>query len=212
MSVLAPPSTVAVGLYEAGVRNLVCVIPPGVTLSSNSKIRPSLLGKVPGKKGRQGWWGYNFVKDPPPTREECERWDSWGANIGMMGKHFPALDIDVEDQLLAETLQTFASTHFGSAPVRLSREPRRLLVYRTEEPFRKVALRFEYRGEKQLVEFLGEGRQYLVHGTHPSGVEYRWDGDPLWEWDPNDIPLITRARVEEFFAKLQSAHLVHYAC
>ena len=37
--------TAAVQLYEAGYRDLVCVIPPGATLSKKSKIKPALLGK-----------------------------------------------------------------------------------------------------------------------------------------------------------------------
>ena len=189
----------ATKLHAAGYTDLVCVIPPGVELSENSKIKPTMLGKIPGRKGRGGkWYGYNFVKDKPPKPETMDR---WGANIGMMGTTFPALDIDVDDEKLAGQIMDFAFDHFGRAPVRLSRHPRLLLPYRTEKPFPKVRLSW---GE-HAVECLGEGRQYVIHGTHPSGAEYQWEGAPLEEWNPLDIPLITPEQVEEFFDKLKTA-------
>lgn len=191
----------AIQLYEAGFRDLVSVIPPGSPLSQGSKIKPEILGKVPGLWGPNGWYGYNFVSAGQPRIEDVRQWDARGASVGMMGRGYPALDIDVEDETLSRVIVDFAQRHFGPTPIRLSREPRRLLVYRTEEPFPKMRLSF---GE-HAIEFLGEGRQYLVAGKHPSGVEYGWQGDQLHEVGPGGLTLITPEQVADFFAQLQGA-------
>lgn len=192
----------AIRIYSAGFTPLVCVVPPGAKLSRRSKIKPDQLGKVPGKLGPQGWRGYSWLEAPPPTRAEVVQWDQWGANIGILGAQFPGLDIDVSDETLARVVARFAVERLGEAPVRRSVEPRRLLMYRTAEPFPRQALTVHYRGATHLVEFLGAGRQYVIHGTHPSGVEYRWN-TPLWEWAPDDCPLITGAAVKDWLDALE---------
>jgi len=118
-----------------------------------------------------------------------------------LGTNFPAIDIDVDDEVLAEVILREAVKFLGPAPLRHSIHPRKLLVYRTEEPFAKIRLQIEYKGEEHVVELLGDGGQYVVHGTHPSGSEYGWDGQPLWEYG-EDVPLIERQKVLDFFAHL----------
>jgi hypothetical protein len=202
MSIRTTKQNVGRTLYEAGFTDLVSVISPGANLSANSKIKPQMLGKIPGKKGPGGWYGYDFVKSPPTSLDEVKKWDEWGANIGMMGTRFPALDIDVEDAILSQQITALALDHFGPAPVRLSREPRRLMVYRTDTPFPKMRLSWA----EHAVEFLGEGRQFLVAGTHPSGNEYSWSkGMPMDGYRAEDLVLITPEQVEVFFDKLKAA-------
>ena len=68
----------------------------------------------------------------------------------------------------------------GPAPVRIGRAPKSLLVYRTAEPFARVAaILHGPEGVKHLVEVLGKGRQFLVHGQHPGGFAYTWPNDHL---------------------------------
>lgn len=200
----AGPGLSATKLWDAGFIDVVSVIPPDAQLSPNSAIEPSQLGKVPGRKGQLGWFGYSFTKEKA-TRELAERIEATGANTGLLARFYPAIDIDVQNPTLAQVVEQFALERLGTAPVRLSRDPRRLLVYRCAEPFARMALIATHKSKSHLIECLSGDRQYLVAGKHPSGVMYRWREEPLWEMTPDDLTIITRDMVVEFFNDLQSA-------
>lgn len=190
-------------MYQAGFTDLVSVVPPEATIAETSSLTDSALGKIPGKLKRDGTWvGYNWLKADAPTEEEVERWEKWGANVGLKGTRWPALDIDVDNLKLAKAILKLAYDHFGLAPTRLSKEPRRLLVMSTTEPFGRVAATLRYQDEEHLVEFLGDGRQYLVAGKHPSGAEYRWVQD-LEPWGPADPPAVNRTLAYDFLEGLK---------
>lgn len=199
----------ALKLFDAGYTDLVSVVPPDARISPNSSIDPSQRGKTPGKQGQEGWYGYPFTKEPTPERVEVEAWTKWKANIGLLGNRFPALDIDSDDPALTRFVMALVDRELGVGPVRTSREPRRLLVYRTEEPFGRMAVKVEHNGQKHLIEWLGLGRQYLVHGRHPSGVDYGWaEGHrPLWEVDPGELPMVDHATADAFLDTLMAALL-----
>lgn len=191
-------------LWDAGYHDLVSIVPPDVKLSPNSRIDPKMRGKVPGKKGSQGWYGYNFIaREEAAAESDVDVWMQWGANVGLLAEHYPALDIDCEDPTLSQAVSSIAEDILGGGPVRLSKDPRRLRVYRTQTPFGRHALKVHYKKRIHLVEVLGRGRQYLVHGRHPSGNDYRWEGIPLWEYEPVDLALISEDRVRQFFDELQ---------
>lgn len=191
-------------LYNAGYTDLVSVVPPKARLAPTTGLKLAVRGKAPGKQRIDGTWvGYNFVKDDPPTPADAAKWESWGANIGLHAKHFPAVDVDVDEPWLAELVVQEAQEFLGAAPLRTSREPRRLLVYRTEEPFTRIAATISHADGQDEVEALGEGRQYLVYGDHPSGNKYGWEGKPLWEYSPDELTIITKDDVLEFFGHLQ---------
>ncbi len=65
--------TVATRLHEAGYTDLIPVIPPGATISAKSKIGPSQLGKVPGKKGQQGWFGFRGWQQHNASAKDAKR-------------------------------------------------------------------------------------------------------------------------------------------
>jgi putative DNA primase/helicase len=190
---------IAQKLYDAGFIDLVSVTPPDAEISAQSRMDPSQLGKAPGKRWSDGKWaGYAFTKERIPA----ETIDSWGANIGLLGDWFPGLDIDVEDEGLSNAIVAQATKFFGAAPLRSSRGPRRLMVYQTDMPFPRMALKIHYKDQDHMVEVLGQGRQYVVSGKHPSGTTYGWLGDPLWTFKQADLPLINRDMVREFFTHL----------
>jgi P4 family phage/plasmid primase-like protien len=192
---------IAKKLHDAGFTELVSVIPPDGVISANSRIDPSQRGKAPGKKGHDGnWYGYGFTK----VRIAPEIIDGWGANIGIMGDHFPGLDIDVDDPELAMVIAAQAFKQLGTGPLRTSTGSRLLIPYRTDEPFARMALKIMYKGVEHTVEVLGKGRQYVVHGKHPSGSEYGWEGLPLWEWNVG-LDTITKEDVDRFFTHLTEA-------
>lgn len=190
-------------LYEAGFKELVSVIPPNAPLSEMSKITADQAGKAPGRINAQGTWGgYNW-QDYTPTPNDIERWDRSNANIGLKAAGYPALDIDVVNEVLARTIGDMAVRALGPAPIRIGRFPKRLLMYRSDEPIGRMRIRFvDSKGVEQLVEFLGDGQQYVIAGIHPITREpYSLDTD-LTERGPKGLRKVTKEKVEEFFNDL----------
>ena len=190
-------------LFEAGFVDLVSVVPPGAHLSPNSKLDPAMLGKAPGRLGPNGWHGYGW-RTYTPTREDIARWSRDGANFGLLGRRFPAVDIDSDDPAIVALAARLAEEMLGPAPRRSGRVPRLLMPYRSEEPLPRRALAALRDGEKHLVEVLGDGRQYLVHGTHPSGRAYEWDTD-LADVGPEGLTVVTLEDVERYLDGLAFA-------
>jgi P4 family phage/plasmid primase-like protien len=180
----------ATKLFEAGFTDLCSVIPPGAQLSPNSNVKPTQLGKVPGRKGHEGWYGYQFL-DGDVQLNDVRAWDKWGANVGVRSRYFPAIDIDCDDEVLAQIVQKVAVGALGPAPVRTSGSPRRLLMYRAQTPFARMALVITHKGKNHVVEVLGKDRQYLAGGTHKSGNAYEWDR----ELDPANLTYVTGEQV-----------------
>lgn len=192
----------AVRLFERGYTDLVSVAPPGSQIRPGSRLDPSQLGKAPSKPTPQGWVGYSWLTENP-THADVTSWALAGANIGLRGDRYPALDIDSLDPTVAGRVEAFARKMLGAAPLRFGKEPKRLLVYRTASPFPRRALIVKPKdGPSHLIEMLGSGRQYLVSGTHPSGVAYRWEGEPLWNVSPDMLTEVTAESIEMFFDAL----------
>jgi hypothetical protein len=182
-------------LHDLGFSDLVQVIPPGVELSPHTKVAARDRGKAPGHPTPAGWTGTRGWIDIQPDRSTVLTWLEQGSNLGLHGRRFPGIDIDIDDEQLAEIACVVMREHFGTGPVRLSRGSRRLFVVRTDEPFGKIKLTATRDGVTHAIEVLGDGQQYLVYGTHPSGELYRWDGRPLEAYTPGEIPLVTRGQV-----------------
>lgn len=180
---------------------IVSVVPPDAELSEMSRIDPADRGKAPGRRGHDGKWaGYAFLKHQP-TRQDAEQWDRDGSNVGLLSAHYPGLDIDVKSPRLREIVIEEALRLLGPAPIRRTVEPRALLMYCARDPFARAALVItQPSGLSHLVEFLGDKRQYLIAGTHPSGAQYRWD-TPL---DGQTLSPIDRDKVSAFFDALES--------
>jgi hypothetical protein len=182
---------------------LLPIIPPNAPLKEGSKVKPEYRGKTPGFKTAEGWvglggkWSDTYQMD----RDGARRADKWGAGIGLQGRIFPAIDIDVEDPQLAGLIEKLAFDILGPAPVR-GREgsARRLLMYRIEDgeiPFRKR--RLPWTGA--AVELLGKGSYYNVEGLHPKGMAYRWDEHPCVK-GPDSLSPITKEKLDKFFVEL----------
>ena len=190
-------------LYDSGFKELVSVIPPAAPLSELSKIATDQAGKAPGKQNAQGTWGGYAWQDYSPTANDIERWDRSHANIGLKAGKYPALDIDVVNEQLANIITSMAEKALGKAPIRIGRYPKRLLMYRTDDQIGRMRLRFkDGKGVEQLVELLGDGQQYVIGGIHPVTREpYTLDQD-ITARGPRCLRRVTREIVEKFFADL----------
>ena len=188
-----------IALLARGYTDLVSVAPPDAPVSANSSLKVDDLGKRPAKKGNAGWYGYNWLYGEA-SQADVEAWVRWGSNVGLRGTNFPALDIDVLDADLVQDIRKLALGELGKAPVRVGKAPKELLVYRLlGVPFKRMAVKLPGGG---LVEMLGDQRQYLVYGKHPSGVDYRWLRKPLWKIDPTALAAVTSDSVVAFLTKL----------
>ncbi len=198
--------TTALQLFDAGYRTLVCVAPPDAKLSEHSNIPQDAIGKAPARRNSAGTWGGYDWRKSPVFRAHAELWTSQSANIGLRADAFPALDIDVTEPSLAQLVEDAALLHLGPAPIRTGRAPKRLLVYRTELPFGRMRLWLTdaLTGEKHLLEFLGDGQQYVVAGTHPSGAAYSWD-TALHAINPQKLCSVKTEDVELFFKDIEAA-------
>lgn len=192
-------------LYEMGYTDLVSVIPPGAQLTPTSAIPQASVGKVPGKRLPSGLWaGYDWRKSSA-TLEDVRGWCIAGASVGLRADHFPGVDIDCTDDALAQIIEDVALAKLGGAPVRVGKAPKRLLMYRTMEPFGRMRLVFERDGKTHLVEILGAGQQFLVSGIHPVTQQpYTWNED-LTQRPPKMLKLITREKADAFMTELASA-------
>lgn len=199
-----PIGFLPLSLYENGFTDLIPVAPPGVTISPRSKLLPTQLGKVPGRRNKDGMWaGYAGWLKSQHTVDDVREWMTWGANVGLKADHFPGLDIDSEDNVISQWIEELAIKHFGEAPCRFGRRPKRLLMYTTMAPFGRLRV-WGTKGtpgtasfEKHLVEVLGTGQQYLVYGVHPTGANYEWTED-MRAYIPDLLTPITRAQAEAF--------------
>ncbi|MDP7629997.1 MAG: phage/plasmid primase, P4 family [SAR324 cluster bacterium] len=165
-------------LFTLGFKDLCSVIPPQAELVEGSKIDERYLGKAPGIRRADGKWrgDQNFLKRKI-TFEICTAWDKTGANVGLLAKRFPGLDIDVLDKELSDFIADEARQFLGAAPVRVGKAPKQLLMYRLEgDPFGKNLLTFTAPdGVEHKIEVLADGQQYVIHGTHPEGHSYAFD-------------------------------------
>lgn len=162
-------------LYGAGITDLVSVIPPGAVLTPTSKVPQAAIGKAPGRKLPSGLWaGYDWRRHIA-AEADVAQWALDGASLGLRADRFPGVDIDVLDPQLAGIIQDAAFASLGPAAVRTGRAPKRLLMYRTDEPFSRMRLWVTDRGVEHLVEILGTGQQYVVAGIHPTTMQpYTW--------------------------------------
>jgi len=159
---------------------LLPIIPIDAKLMEGSKVSPENRGKVPGVLREDGTWaglGGKWAETVFPRAPKLQEWQGWGAGIGMQGRRFVAIDIDVNNEQTARAIQDLALEHIGSAPIRWRKgSPRRLLPYRVAEGLviRKRRIAFRSDDADHGLDVLGYGQYYNIDGLHPSGERYRW--------------------------------------
>ena len=110
--------------------------------------------------------------------------------IGLRCGSLVAIDIDVLDADLSHQLYELAVERLGPTLMRVGRWPKRLLLYRTEQPFAKIVVGAE--GRK--LEVLARGQQFVAFGRHPdTGRDYGW---PLGE-TPLEVALDSLPTTDE---------------
>lgn len=161
----------------------------------------------PGKKapGFDGW------QKTRATHSILAKWIESGRQnhgVGIITANTPAVDIDVIDDDLAVVLETWCLENLGPAPIRIGMAPKRLLLYRCEEPFRKVTSKTYHNdwGERCRIEILGDGQQFVAYHIHPDTHRpYQWvtDDTPL-NTDASDLTLITLEQMDDLVALFET--------
>lgn len=118
--------------------------------------------------------------------EHKRKYDGSRDGVGILTRKTPAADLDIPDADMAKRMEDFITENFGFAPVRVGNAPKRLLLFRTDDPFSKVqSAAFLDPFDDQLddkgkpivrkVEILGEGQQFVAFARHPdTGQPYEW--------------------------------------
>lgn len=152
---------------------------------------------------------------PGQKRPRPSKWDGggWAERAhqfaddftGIIARYTPAVDIDVSDLALVREIEGIVfdvlDCHERPPPARVGMAPRRLLVFRSEEPFGKLQTA-EYalpsdpvidgKPKRSKVEILADGQQFVAYAIHPNtGEPYTWNGggDPLGMRRADLIPL-----------------------
>jgi len=139
--------------------------------------------------------------------EDIENWNSRyprAKNTGVVCGHVVGVDIDIADAALVERIKAAAFKMLGKdAPVRVGRDPRSLIVYRTDTPFKKKkSSEFVLpSGEKAEVEVLGDGQQFVADGIHPKTLKpYVWGDQSLEDVPFSNLPIVTEEQIAQFLS------------
>lgn len=157
-------------------------------------------------------------EDIRATKGKLARWIEAGRasnGVGILARKTPLVDIDCHDPEIVEKMVSFTEQLIGTTLQRVGMAPKTGLVYRTDEPFRKVnsktfvdpANPTDDNGKAlgQKLEVLGDGQQFVAFAIHPDTEKpYRWHDkqgphDTAWE----NLPEITRDQAEEIAAEFE---------
>jgi len=147
------------------------------------------------------WPSVCRVASPSEVCSWATKYPQW-SNTGLLCGNLVGIDIDVNDAELADAIEVLSRKQLGQdALCRVGQIPKRLLVYRTREPFSKqVTDEFTLpSGKKAQIEILGEGQQFVGFGDHPStGAPYTWIGNSPLDVELAQLPLVEQAKVVKF--------------
>jgi len=169
---------------------------PQAEISPNSKMAD--LGKTPSRYNGNGHavgipgWSQHVSSD-----QDIARWvkqPDYG--ICIQTRDVRALDVDVADLAMAARIRNYIEADLfeaigfgGMLPARTRPNSGKfLLAFRLDGERRKRRMKVE----GGIIEFLGDGQQFIAVGTHPSGVRYEWAGGL-----PDEFPVLT---IEQFDA------------
>lgn len=149
---------------------------------------------MPGKKapGFDGW------QKTQATKVLLKDWLKSGysnSGVGVLTKFTPAVDIDVRDGQAAARIEEWIIENISGAPTRVGQHPKRLMLFRTDETFKKMrsTVYVDEFGDEHAVEILADGQQFVAYHIHPqTRLPYEWttEIEPL-NTPTDQLPLLT---------------------
>ena len=136
---------------------------------------------------------------------ELSQYSKYGIGILCGQGNYPivAIDIDTTNKNLATRFAAWCQKNLGATCERIGNAPKILLPYRAEAAGwgKATGAWFEdLNGVRHRLEVLGKGQQFIAHHIHPdTGIPYEWTDifGGINTVRACDLPLITRAKVEE---------------
>ena len=123
--------------------------------------------------------------------------DGNALNTGILADVLVPVDIDTDDPTLAHWIVELAKTTLGTAPLRYrTNSSKCLLLYRSTEDKVNSANVADAAGKK-ILEVLGQGRQFVAYGMHPSDIAYCWTTE-LRTIHRNSLTAVSPQQVSEF--------------
>lgn len=146
---------------------------PDAVISPTSTMKQK--GKVPSRyNGRHEVAGFpNWTNHIASARELTVWCREPDYGICVQTRRARALDVDVSDYQLSQDIHNAITAYLArNLPMRWRNNSCKfLLMFELEGDYRKRILRV---GEKDAIEFLAGGQQFIAAGTHPSGARYEW--------------------------------------
>ena len=110
----------------------------------------------------------------------------------------PCVDIDILNPEAAEAAEALIRERYeerGYILVRIGLAPKRAVLFRTDEPFKKIQVILIApngpNGKDEKIEFLGDGQQLACFGIHPDTKQpYSWHGGEPGAIAREDLPYI----------------------
>jgi hypothetical protein len=148
----------------------------------------------------QGW------QDIAATNKIIETWETKypdAASTGILTETTPAIDIDIMHPEAAAAIEALAREHFeerGYILVRFGKAPKRAILLRADEPFKKIVRKFAMPdGSEQKLEVLSNGQQVVCYGLHKDTHQpYRWHGGEPGVVIREDLPYVRQGDMEAF--------------
>lgn len=149
--------------------------------------------------------GFDGWQKSRSSKAQLKEWLENGhrnSGVGIVTKHTPAIDIDVLDDDIAKRVGQWISENISDAsPMRIGRAPKRLYLFRCDEPFRKMSSS-KYVNEweqEHRIEILGDGQQFVAYHVHPDTKRpYIWpDFDGPLETQAHDLPVLTAEKAQD---------------
>jgi len=165
-------------------------------VSPKSKMRD--IGKTPSRyNSERQVVGIPQWTDNQSTDRDVARWQRDNdLGICLQTRLVRAIDIDVQDPVLAQKIRDAVELMVGELPMRhRGNSSKCLLAFRLEGTYTKRVLRTAH----GPIEFLANGQQFIAVGTHPSGARYEWAGGL-----PDEIPYLTGAEFEAVWSALEA--------
>lgn len=176
--------------------------PDGICAPTFAEVALKLLDQgyeplpiLPGQK-RPAVNGWTTVRiDEAQVENWCCEFGHCG--VGIRTGRLVGIDIDLLDVDLAHQATEIVKARLGPSLLRVGRWPKRLLLYRTGDPFAK------YKVGK--IEILGQGQQFVAFGIHPdTGHPYDWPlGESPLGVSLDTLPLVDELMIEALIAELQ---------
>jgi hypothetical protein len=144
-----------------------------------------------GKRPKGLDWLDRARRDPPDAVQVEP--EASALNTGILCDGLIAIDIDVDDPVVAVKVRTIIVDMLGNAPCRTrSNSPRSLFLFRASvgEP---ESTRIQ--SSNGLVELLGRNKQFVAYGTHPTGAALEWENVGPADIDRDELPAVTEEQI-----------------